>query len=147
MVNFKCQRCGYCCTHLTNVQDGLMFGLYLNEEETKLFDTKDIRPLFKFKDQIIAYQMILNACPHYDDNKCGIYESRPLGCKTFPLKGLKEVETTVCRFTRDHKIEEWNFDVFDKEVEGIKEQIKQAVIEPIPTDMFLFNENKWISWI
>ena len=124
-----------------------MFGLYLNPDEVKLFKEEEVKPLFKYKDQIIAYQMILNACPHYKDNKCGIYENRPLGCKSFPLKGINEVETIVCRFTREHKDEEWNFTTFNKETEVIKKQTEQINIEPIATEMYLFNENKWITWI
>ena len=124
-----------------------MFGLYLNPDEVKLFKEEDVRPLFKYKDQIIAYQMILNVCPHYKDNKCEIYESRPLGCKSFPLKGIKDIETNVCRFTREHKDAEWNFDSFKEEQEYVKQGIKQALVEPIATEMYLFNENKWIKWI
>ena len=111
---FICVQCGECCRNLLTEQYGLKLGLFLFPAECKLFPSGDIAPLYGYgvkgrsrpRPAVIGfYQYTRNICEHLTpDNKCSIYEKRPLACRAFPVEWTPEgihLDRT-CRFIREH---------------------------------------------
>lgn len=102
---FKCAKCGFCCKTLLTEEHGMVMGLSLTEEETKLFNPKLIAPFSaignKEPETIIFYQLTLAQCPHINEkNECRIYEKRPLICKVFPITPKLDKVTITPRCTQ-----------------------------------------------
>ena len=85
---FRCLRCGKCCT--------MGIGIALLPREYRLL--KKIAPIklgipkSKFKELTYAKngdRFIKYPCPFYGDNSCIIYNDRPIACRTYPLSILK----------------------------------------------------------
>jgi Fe-S-cluster containining protein len=88
--SFNCKKCGFCCRTLLEYENNQLMGLAIFEEERKLFNEKDVVPqraIGKDKPiEILSYQLKLAICPHISkENKCLIYDKRPLVCKAFPV--------------------------------------------------------------
>ncbi len=92
---FQCLRCGFCCRNLRlNVGD-FTLGLLLLPDEMALFNEDDLEPMWGVglkgrsrprPEAIGVVQLNLNVCPHITkDNRCSIYEKRPLICRAHPL--------------------------------------------------------------
>ena len=86
---FQCQGCAKCCTNLIIDDEA---GLLLLPEETHYFPADMISPCQAVgsypgdsKFTIITYQLNRNICPKLNDNKCTIYENRPITCRSFPV--------------------------------------------------------------
>jgi Fe-S-cluster containining protein len=89
-IQFKCERCGFCCRTLLENDPDYLIGLSLFPDEVKLFDPKIIAPFTAFginkPTNITSYQLTVATCPHINEaNQCKIYENRPLVCKAFPI--------------------------------------------------------------
>ncbi len=92
-IDFYCQRCGLCCEKLFHAVHGIQKSISLTEEEAKQFPSNTIKPERGLGTSItdirciISYQVSVEPCPHYDgiENKCNIYQNRPLTCQRFPL--------------------------------------------------------------
>jgi Fe-S-cluster containining protein len=84
----ECERCGRCCSHLRTRESEA--GLTLFPDEVHLFPSEKVRPHLgkgvQSPDTIFTYQHTENVCIHLMDNMCGIYEDRPLMCRSFPVK-------------------------------------------------------------
>lgn len=84
----ECVRCGRCCSHLRSGEGDS--GLTLFPDEIHLFPEDKIRPHLargvSSPVEIFTYQHTENVCIHLVDNMCSIYESRPLMCRSFPVK-------------------------------------------------------------
>jgi Fe-S-cluster containining protein len=80
--------CGQCCSHLRIGDEKA--GLTLFPEEVYLFPEKTVRPHYgKGVSQpsiIFTYQHTENVCVHLKNNMCSIYDTRPLMCRSFPVK-------------------------------------------------------------
>jgi hypothetical protein len=90
LEEFKCKKCGNCCKNLFDDLKGEKRGLTLTPEESQLFPEKLVAPLAAFgldaPDIIFLYQLSVNDCIYFNkENKCEIYENRPLVCRSFPL--------------------------------------------------------------
>jgi Fe-S-cluster containining protein len=96
-INFVCINCGDCCRNL--LERTPMFGtrgLYLQKNETHLFPAEHLKPMYALSKgksrprpgEIFAYQLYLNNCPHLQDNKCSIYSTRPMICRSFPFEAM-----------------------------------------------------------
>jgi Fe-S-cluster containining protein len=94
-IVFECQGCGTCCTDLIDHSEGRDLGLAIMPDEHNLFKRDIIRPGIGFNNDlmnrfspsyILSYQLTVNTCPYHSvENKCEIYDSRPLVCRAFPL--------------------------------------------------------------
>ena len=89
-VQFRCEKCGFCCRTLLQDEPDSIIGLSLFPEEVTLFDPKIIAPFMAFginePTVVTSYQLTVAACPHISEkNECKIYEDRPLICKAFPI--------------------------------------------------------------
>ncbi|MCW4049964.1 MAG: YkgJ family cysteine cluster protein [Candidatus Bathyarchaeota archaeon] len=84
----ECTRCGRCCRHLRTGDETT--GLTLFPEETHLFPEETVKPHLGKGDSspttLFTYQYTENICVHLADNQCMIYDSRPLMCRSFPVK-------------------------------------------------------------
>ncbi len=84
----ECTQCGRCCSNLRRGDETT--GLTLFPDEKDLFPQDKVRPyLGRGKDAVavvFTYQHTENVCTHLVDNLCQIYESRPLMCRSFPVK-------------------------------------------------------------
>lgn len=145
MVEFKCIHCGNCCSHLTASQGSYKWGLYLSPSEAKFFPQEYVSPLFKHDNTIFAYQVNVNVCPNLKDNRCIIYENRPLGCKTFPLISFDRIDIDLCNFAQEHKDTEWDFNTMIEERAAIEQQLAEIDSMPQATDLYIYNHKKWIT--
>lgn len=84
----ECEKCGRCCSNLRTGDDKL--GLTLFPDEVHLLPEHLVRPYLargvSSPTIIFTYQHTENVCIHLVDNLCKIYESRPLMCRSFPIK-------------------------------------------------------------
>ncbi|MBN2546119.1 MAG: YkgJ family cysteine cluster protein [Spirochaetes bacterium] len=87
--DFNCLRCSNCC----RIDPGAVF---LSEDDfneiikflkidTKSFLIDYCRPIFRGTRQIVALKEKTNYDCIFWDNKCTIYEARPLQCKAYPF--------------------------------------------------------------
>ena len=88
---FSCQGCAKCCKTLIG-RNGTA-GLLLLPEEIHLFPDNLIQPCQAIgtypgdkKFYLINFQYIENVCLHLEENKCLIYDIRPLACHAYPLR-------------------------------------------------------------
>lgn len=100
VVKFECEHCGKCCYELIGDRGGGVgkLGIYITPAETHLFPKEHLVPLYgigtKGKSRprpkkVIAYQLDLNRCPHYDEKiGCKIYDQRPGICRSFPFESI-----------------------------------------------------------
>jgi Fe-S-cluster containining protein len=97
-IEFQCTNCGACCKNLLEQKDLLgLRGLYLQKNETHLFPKDHVKPMYAATKgkvrprpgEIFAYQLDLATCPHLNaENKCSIYNERPLICRSFPFEAM-----------------------------------------------------------
>lgn len=66
LVNFKCRMCGMCCHNIHYWKKNLSLLRILLNDDTIDFPYKDTK----------------GVCEMLSDNKCSIYESRPIVCNT-----------------------------------------------------------------
>jgi Fe-S-cluster containining protein len=96
---WKCQQCGDCCKGLLVQKEHGLEGLPLFQSEVQLFAPELVFPSAGWgikgrtrprPEKVILYQLDAERCPHLsDDNKCQIYQSRPLVCRSFPFRPKK----------------------------------------------------------
>ena len=170
LIRFDCLKCGHCCRTLIKENDGIITGLTLGLNEIKYFPKEVLVPrMGRGKDKkniskITRFQLITNICPNLDENKCTIYENRPLLCKRFPLMSSTGLLANIacgtdCKFIEKIESElkyELNFifssDTFrDKECwDALQTEICYKEIDEIDAhiegmNIFQFNlkTNKW----
>lgn len=95
MTLFQCLRDAVCCRNLLlNLANQYQVGLCLLPQETKLFLAADISPMWaagtkgyrRPRPNPVTYQLNLNVCPYLThNNRCSIYNRRPLVCRAHPL--------------------------------------------------------------
>ncbi len=77
----KCTGCGKCCNESVGINRVEFLNIY------NFFENLDKEKREKIKKSIIKYYffeyIIHNECPFKEDNKCLIYEVRPLNCRIF----------------------------------------------------------------
>ncbi|MBN1232387.1 MAG: YkgJ family cysteine cluster protein [Candidatus Coatesbacteria bacterium] len=88
-LRFRCIQCGACC----RVEDGMVYITAIDEKSI----AKHLSlPLFKFRRKYVTTdpeyfnkKCLKNEddgnCPFFVENKCSIYEVRPLQCRSFPF--------------------------------------------------------------
>ena len=89
-LRFECTQCGKCC-----VNRGEYAYVYLNRDEVKALaqelgiGVRAFRRRYTFRDEDGWTQLRRegNACVFLDPetNACGVYEARPIQCRTFPF--------------------------------------------------------------
>lgn len=87
---WSCKKCGECCTGLTGDKFGAAITI---EEKEMLLERADyfhvpiaVKPLVAdYRGDIKLYQMAEPKCAFNKNNRCLIYDSRPLFCRMFPL--------------------------------------------------------------
>jgi Fe-S-cluster containining protein len=91
-LDFRCLRCGKCCSNLLAEHKGVVRGLTLLPDELDIFDESVVRPAIGRGErphgrsfEVIAYQMTEEICPHLEEGLCRIYPDRPSSCRQFPF--------------------------------------------------------------
>ena len=91
-AEFRCTRCGKCCSALLSEDWGILRGLTLLPEETSLFPDDMVRPAIGIGKtpqdpgfRVLAYQLAVEPCPHLDGTGCAVYGDRPASCRQFPF--------------------------------------------------------------
>ena len=94
MNKFKCNNCGYCCSNFGPAGTLPVFHWEMKKLKAIAME-KNISLTFipenVYYDSIskeiffINYGMKNMPCPFLEDNKCSIYENRPLICRSFPI--------------------------------------------------------------
>ncbi|PIU60967.1 hypothetical protein COS83_05080 [archaeon CG07_land_8_20_14_0_80_38_8] len=100
-MKFKCAQCGNCCRDFGRVSEkypllsstGVIFlnkpRIVLYDWERNLFPDNKVVPCEVFYDDakktsIIMSYTLADNCPHLNNNKCSIYDKRPMACRGFP---------------------------------------------------------------
>lgn len=95
--NFECLKCGKCCKNFGSNSSfsGLPLFEWEKEEFEKLAKEKGIclkisptNVIYDKKSKTyvnISYFMENQPCPFLKENKCSIYQKRPIVCRSFPL--------------------------------------------------------------
>ena len=88
--DFECLRCATCCRNILECSSGVKRGLPLTEKEATLFPKEVVSPKLAVgvaePNVVILYQLNVNVCPYVNaQNECGVYEERPLICRSFPI--------------------------------------------------------------
>lgn len=87
---WRCLKCGDCCKSLA----GEKFGAAITPEEKEMLEERadyfhvrvPTRPLTSdYKGRITLYQIAEDGCGFNKENKCLIYDSRPMFCRMFPM--------------------------------------------------------------
>lgn len=162
MIDFNCSRCGKCCTNILTNINGNTFGLYLSVDDSTLFPSEVVFPLFGRGDpiQIKAYQLGVNQCPHFQlgnsVGSCLIHEKKPLACRTFPLLSYDRFskKLVLCKScpvvkTAYDKGEEFNKDSLISEISANNQKIEQLIKEITDNNqdeyMWPINKKEWIK--
>ena len=95
-MRFDCLKCGHCCRNLLHKKYEIITGVSLTPEETGLFPQEHIFPStgighYGRPKKIITYQLNLNTCPYLQEQRCTIYDRRPLACRAYPFE-MEKVE-------------------------------------------------------
>ncbi len=132
-MKFECKQCGKCCSIIKNSEKsigGLPLFEWEKEELERLASEKGIKLEIGPTDLVfdkksnsyicINFSLKQEPCPFLKDNKCSIYEKRPLICRYFPLAesplSLKEGKgIDVTSFLHCH-----NFDANKFLIENLK---------------------------
>jgi Fe-S-cluster containining protein len=114
-MKFECKKCGHCCRFLQTGGNVNCLPVWEWELEKLrgLAEQKNIILNLKPVDLVLDKRSGLTFCIHYwldapcpflIDNKCSIYEDRPLICKAFPMvdnpyfsKEIMEVNIADCK--------------------------------------------------
>ena len=89
-IEFRCLQCGECCRRLLIDSQLTRKGLPLFPDERGLFPKELIAPGVGIGHpdtpgfRIISYQMTEMVCPHLDEGSCGIWQIRPVVCRSYP---------------------------------------------------------------
>jgi len=99
--DFKCNRCGTCCREEEVVRvtiiDIFRIAKYLNLAPATFFKTYcNISDPFKYGYKAL-YIKTRGGCPFYKENKCSIYEIRPLICVAYPFTHT-DLEHSIYKF-------------------------------------------------
>jgi Fe-S-cluster containining protein len=139
MSKFACSRCGRCCKETFYRSQEHLFGMYLDPSEIGNFPAEVVFPLFGRGKPVVAtaYQLGVNRCPHYREEAglggCGIYDSRPLSCRAFPVFGHLLV-SAHCPVVREAK------DGVDRDSLGPELEAHRKKVE----FMMSRQENEWV---
>jgi len=94
-IEFKCVRCGTCCSNMRGPMFGIISGLGILPDETNLFSPHLVKPYIRYMvtapdrpGWVFMYQVDAGSCPHYDpkEKRCVIYDKRPRICRAFPFE-------------------------------------------------------------
>ena len=86
ILKFKCKQCGYCCDHtyiqlypfdIKNICSSLGISTKEFHEKYSMFKSMDGIPRCFLRNR--------PKCPFKENNKCTIYDNRPVRCRLFPL--------------------------------------------------------------
>lgn len=127
-LKFRCTGCGNCCKDpvlpLTDDDirrivagtgdDPLKFIRYTDRHHIEMDDEPEAFASFRQGKRVLVMRQDRNGC-HYlgKDDRCTIYEYRPLGCRAFPfeptygkdkkLRSLKIIDVIECEYELDGK--------------------------------------------
>ncbi|HPD81957.1 MAG TPA: YkgJ family cysteine cluster protein [Candidatus Pacearchaeota archaeon] len=91
---FQCRKCGDCCRFFGETDNWLPLFEWekdkmkeLAEQKKISFEAKPIELIFDKKSNLAFFinYGLKGPCPFLINNKCSIYEDRPLICKAFPM--------------------------------------------------------------
>ena len=91
----KCNMCGECCKYL------IIPTSKLKPMDIEFYEARGCEII---EEENFSWVKIPFKCPHLDENnKCKIYENRPLVCKEAPFEELEKLMPKKCGF----KFREW----------------------------------------
>ena len=172
MPIFECLRCGSCCRNLIvtlDEKDGVMskykVGLMLLPEETRLFASEDVSPMWAIntkgkrrpgRPKAILYQLTRQTCPYLTrDNRCLVYKRRPTICRGYPLTIALDNTATLdlkCISCHKHNLYETTNElgkVFPEEIISAQIKLHKKMREIFTAEHyskpFIFDLKTW-SW-
>lgn len=119
-MGFKCNNCGFCCKGKKDIQVNLTIGDIYRICEKLMITVEDFfdkyAGLKPFGDPRTPKEYDIDIglnmpCPFYKDNKCTIYNARPVNCRIFPYwllvrapkDKLNDLLKGKCEYTLDKK--------------------------------------------
>ncbi len=160
-TEFSCSNCGYCCTDpSTQINITLIEIKYLSDylkmSVKELFE-KDIISFIPFisTEDFSVFDVefgMKRPCPLYKDNKCTIYEARPMNCRIFPYWFITNDMPDEVECTKDVKpdpITFFKYRMYERMIgEMILKQSKdtEEFIKKIGTDQKIdFRDNEKVK--
>lgn len=154
----KCVGCGGCCTHSvvpvtdSDVKRIMKFtGLeandvvrFIDQSEVEEDDNKDVWIDFSYGKRFMVLKRAKDRCKFLDDNnRCTVYEARPMTCRTFPLQVyLNDDETAIKNITLNRMIKQ-TYPLADKPTKSREQAFKETVKEDREDEKFLKKIAKW----
>lgn len=140
-MNFKCQRCGWCCK---NVVINVSYSDIIRWWKEKRYDIlKEISYLANYGKMGDGFYIAKTTfapkqpCPFLRENSCTIHDTRPLSCKDFPKAHAKnEKQKIKCPARKNFELDRENLyllkkkQVIDfKKAEENKEKLLKILID------------------
>lgn len=127
----------------------MLLGIPLFPDEIKQFPEWSIFPLFRNEGDVFAFQLGEDLCPMLVDGKCGIYESRPLICRAFPVGNMDGRGLVVLR-DRCIKLfgtveSSLNYDSFGPSFDAARERERREKSWPEATAIFDLKSKAWVA--
>jgi len=143
---WRCIQCGECCRHLV----GQKFGMAVTPEEKRRLETLARRrgvnvhfmPLTWNGFKVTLYQFADKVCPFLRNNRCSIYQWRPLACRMYPVHPYGVSECTML-----NRLQRRGFQIiFPPQVDAAGRQYAVTVIPLIRDAVKRYNLNRgWES--
>jgi len=143
---WRCIQCGECCRHLV----GQKFGMAVTPEEKRRLETLARRrginvhflPLTWNGFKVTLYQFADEVCPFLRNNRCSIYQWRPLACRMYPVHPYGVSECTML-----NRLQRRGFQViFPPQVEAAGKKYAATVIPLIQDALKRYDLNRgWES--
>jgi len=139
---WRCLQCGECCRHLV----GQKFGMAVTPEEKRRLEILGGRrgvsphflPLTWNGYKVTLYQFADKVCPFLRNNRCSIYEWRPLACRMYPVHPYGVSECTML-----NRLQRRGFQVlFPPQVEAAGKKYAATVIPLIRTALKRYSLNR-----
>ncbi|RME54419.1 YkgJ family cysteine cluster protein [Candidatus Woesearchaeota archaeon] len=187
MSKFECKSCGLCCKDSSLNDDKSSYPRFspnsiifnLNKPTISMFEW-EARKLFKLAKEnkinvkIVPYKLVYDKktrtslilqytlaehkdCPFLIDNKCSIYNDRPLICKFFPanlgsvsdlMKGVNNIKVSVC--PNDFTFEQWSEFLSEKVktkelVEKLEQRYGESYLALLERDLIMKEITDWVK--
>jgi len=139
---WRCLQCGECCRHLV----GQKFGMAVTPKEKRRLEilggrrgvNPHLLPLTWNGYKVTLYQFADKVCPFLKNNRCSIYEWRPLACRMYPVHPYGVSECTML-----NRLQRRGFQVlFPPQVEAAGKKYAATVIPLIRTALKRYDLNR-----
>ena len=144
MEKFQCKKCGLCCKTYGVTEGEKFLSIYEWEIETFKKCAKEKRIIINIKPVVLffdtkhkllfatGYGLFQTPCPFLVNNRCSIYEKRPLSCKLFPMRAYPLTLNKILKNdVLDSSCPNYNANKFLKSIQDLDPDIKVNVCKSV----------------